>query len=165
VPCGEHLHTIAYDGELVLLDHDDLVRDLAFQALCDQPAEGCLAVREAWHALRRPDAAKELLEALLLDDEDIRQWTRRWWQGLAYLPPEVVEALEQAGVEPASRAQRCRWNLVVLDLPQALRLAYCRSLGPELADLDDGQLRLALIGEERLAEVVPFVRRARREGR
>jgi len=150
IACQGDNHTLRYDGELVLVDHD-LERDLAFQALRDDPPEGCLAVLEAWHGIRRDEASREFLEAMLLEDVDVRsryvtQLTRR----LAY---DLAESGQKARIQ---YEVRLRWELALIALPHPLRLAHCRSLGPKLTELDDHQLRVALIGEERWAEVVPF---------
>lgn len=160
VVCDGAAHTLRYDGQLVLVDHD-LERDLAFQALRDQPPEGCLGVRDAWHGIGRSETSWDFLEAMLLDDVDVRcRMVKEVKRTLAFAP-QIALAIGKLDKRPrVPFEQRCRWQLVLLDLSHPLRLAFCRSLEGELAELDDHQLRVALIGEERMADVLPFVRRS-----
>lgn len=165
VPCEGTTHVVAYDGtSLTLLDHD-LDRDLVFDALRYEPSEGCLAVRQAWLGVTLAETGHDFLYALLSQDEDIRDHERRQLgariQFASQIQAAIAETQRNSDGPRTPVVTLAQWQLVLLGLPQPLAIAYCRSLWPELSHLDDDELRIQLVGEERFADVLPFRPRKR----
>ena len=155
--CSGTTHTLVVDGDLVLVDHQT-EQEQVFDALRGGADEGCLLIRKAWDGVTRSDAEREFLHALLVEDEDIRGWMHTQLAARVAYGPQIQAAM---GVENAARCRRtvvelALWKRALLDLPWAFRVAFCRSLHQEHAALDDDELRLELVGEERFAEVLRF---------